>query len=80
MIHGLDYAGNAVQEAREWAGRAEAELWELAIEHAQELTTWRLLGHAPDVAGRALVLRGAGASSWEALAEANRLLGRPLLD
>lgn len=80
MDHQIDYARAAVEEAWDWAGMVTWRGWELAFEHIRTLGTWKLLNQPPRVAGRGLVLLGAGASIYGALAEARRSLNMNPLD
>ena len=76
----MTYVTHAVLNGAAWRGCSEDRMWELAVEHCSTILTWKLLGHPPRVAGRALACLGWGAGTWEALFEARRSLGLPALD
>lgn len=79
-MHGVTYLAQSVLTAAAWSGASEDWMWGLAVEHCSTLLTYKLLGHSPRVAGRALCCLGWGASTWAALFEARRSLGLPALD
>lgn len=75
----MNYVTRTVRAAARWSGAPEWRMWELATEHCSTLLTWKLMGHSPGLAGRALCCLGWGASTWGALIEARRVLGLPPL-
>lgn len=79
MTYRVTYVTEAAKAAVDWAGIGEDRAWALACEHVVHLTTWKLMDHPPEVAGRALACMAWGAGPGEALLEALRSVGRPIL-